>query len=147
VDSKLIGTWTLASCFMEDVETKEKILAWGEHPNGYLVLTPEGRWIVVQTAENRKIANDDVDRAAAFRSMPAYSGTYKVDADRITIDVDISWDESWVGSRQVRLFKLEGDKLYIEATPQPYANFGGKTMRGILIWERDDGLLSRASAR
>ena len=122
---------------MEDVETKEKILAWGERPKGYLVLTPEGRWIVIQTAENHKVAKDDVDRAAAFRSMLAYSGSYQVDADRITIEVDISWDESWVGSKQIRLFKLEGDKLHIEAMPQPYANFGGKIMRGILTWERE----------
>ena len=70
----LVGTWKLVSCFMEDVETKEQKPAWGEHPNGYIVLTSEGRWIVVQTAEGRKAPQTDEERAAAFRSMLAYSG-------------------------------------------------------------------------
>jgi hypothetical protein len=122
---------------MEDVATEEKILAWGEHPNGYLVVTPGGRWIVIQTAEGRGIAKDDVGRAAAFRSMLAYSGTCRVEGNQITIKVDIGWDESWIGTEQVRLFKIDGDKLHIEAMPQPYANFGGKIMRGVLVWERE----------
>jgi hypothetical protein len=42
--ASLAGTWKLVSCFMEDVEIKERELAWSEHPNGYLVLTPGGRW-------------------------------------------------------------------------------------------------------
>lgn len=141
----LVGTWKLSSCYMEDAATKEKILAWGEHPNGYLVVTPAGRWIVIQTAQGRAIAKDDVDRAAAFRSMLAYSGMFRVEANKITIKVDISWDESWIGTEQVRLFKIEGNKLHVEALPQPYANFGGKIMRGILIWERE-GTFIPASA-
>jgi len=93
--------------------------------------------MVIQTAEGRKSARDDEARAAAFRSMLAYSGAYTVDADKITVDVDISWDESWIGTQQVRFFKLEDDRLHIEAPPQPYANFGGRFMSGILIWRRE----------
>jgi len=70
--------------------------------------------------------------------MLAYSGLYRVDANKIVIAVDISWDEAWVGTEQVRFFKLEDDRLHIEALPQPYANFGGKVMRGILTWVRDN---------
>jgi hypothetical protein len=133
----LIGTWRLISCVMEDVETGERKPIWGEHPNGYLVLTPTSRWIVVQTAEERKLPQTDEDRAAAFRSMLAYSGAYRIEGHKIAITVDVAWDEAWNGTEQVRFYKLEGDKLQIEAAPQPYANFGGKVMRGILIWERE----------
>ena len=133
----LVGTWKLVSCFMEDVETKEQKPSWGERPNGYIVLTPEGRWIVVQTAEGRKAPKTDEDRAAAFQSMLAYSGKYRTEGNEIIIKVDIAWDESWIGTDQVRHYRIEGNRLHIEAAPQPYANFGGKVMRGILIWERD----------
>jgi hypothetical protein len=133
----LVGTWKLVSCFMEDVETKERKPVWGEHPNGYIVLTSDGRWIVVQTAEGRKAPQTDEERAAAFRSMLAYSGNYRTEGNKIFIKVDIAADESWNGTEQVRYFRLEGDRLHIEAAPQPYANFGGKVMRGILIWARD----------
>jgi hypothetical protein len=109
----------------------------GEHPNGYIVVTGKGRWIVVQTAEGRKAPQTDEDRAAAFRSMLAYSGKCRTERNKIVIKVDIAADESWNGTEQVRYFRLEGDRLHIEAAPQPYANFGGKVMRGILIWARD----------
>lgn len=133
----LIGTWKLVSCFMEDLETKERKPVWGEHPNGYIVLTSGGRWIVVQTAEGRKAPQTDEDRTAAFRSMLAYSGKFRTEGDKIVIKVDIAWDESWTGTEQVRHYRIEGDRLHIEAAPQPYANFGGRVMRGILIWTRD----------
>lgn len=135
MSENLAGTWRLISAVMEDVESGVQSRLWGEHPNGWLILTEARRWIVIQTAEGRKPAPDDVARADAFRSMLAYSGMYRVDGDKITIEVDISWDESWIGTEQIRLFKLEGDKLRIEAPPQPYANFGGKVMRGILTWQ------------
>jgi Lipocalin-like domain len=133
----LAGSWKLISCVMEDVETKEQKLLWGEFPNGRLVLTADGRWIAVQTAEGRKPPKTVDDRIAAFLSMLAYSGTYRVEGSAIFIHVDIAWDESWVGTEQVRFFRLEGDELHIEAPPQPMANFGGKTLRAILVWKRD----------
>jgi hypothetical protein len=133
----LVGTWRLVSCFMEDVQTKERKPVWGDHPNGFIVLTADGRWIVIQTAEGRKAPLTDEDYAAAFRSMLAYSGTYRTEGNKIVIGVDIAWDESWIGTDQVRYYRIEGDQLHIEAAPQPYANFGGSVMRGILIWARD----------
>jgi hypothetical protein len=135
--ASLVGTWKLVSCFMEDVETKERKLVWGEHPNGFLVLTSEGRWIVVQTAEGRKSPQSDAERADAFRSLLAYSGRYEIIGREIVIKVDLAWDESWNGTEQVRHYRLEGDRLHIEAPPQAYANFGGRVLRGILIWTRD----------
>jgi len=122
---------------MEYVESGVQTRPWGERLNGRLILTPAARWMVIQTAEGRQRAQDDVERAAAFRSLLAYSGTYCMDADKIILTIDISWDEAWVGTDQIRLIKLEGDRPPIEALPQPYANFGGKVMRGLLTWERD----------
>src|SRR3974390_1007311 len=133
----LIGTWKLVSCVLEDVETKQQKSVWGEHPNGYIVITPEGRWIVIQTAEGRKAPQNDEDRVGAFKSLLAYSGKYRTEGRKIFIDVDIAADESWNGTEQVRCYRIEGNELHIEAPPQPYANFGGKIMRGILIWKRD----------
>jgi hypothetical protein len=81
-EDELIG---LISCVMEDVETKEQKPVWGEHPNGYVVLTPSGRWIVVQTAEGRTVPQTDEDRRTAFCSMLAYSGKYHPEGDMIII--------------------------------------------------------------
>lgn len=136
-DQALVGTWKLLSCVLEDVATGEHEQVWGSKPNGYIVMTPEGRWIVLQTAEGRRAPQNDEDRIAAFKSLLAYSGKYRTDGGKIVISVDIAADESWNGTEQVRFYKLEGDTLHIEAAPQPYANFGGRVMRGILVWKKE----------
>ena len=134
----LVGTWKLVSCLMEDVETKERMPVWGEHPSGYIFVTPGGRWIAIQTAEGRLAPQTDEDRLAAFRSMLAYSGKYRTEGNKIIIKVDIAWDEFWNGTEQVRHYRIDGDQLHVEAAPRAYANFAGKVMRGILIWARDE---------
>jgi hypothetical protein len=134
--SLLAGTWTLESCVMEDGQTKDRTLAWGEHPNGRLILTPDGRWIVIQTAEGRRPPQSDAERADAFRSMLAYAGRYRTEGNTIVVTVEVAWDESWIGTEQVRHFRLDGERLHIEAPPQAYANFGGRTLRGLLVWRR-----------
>jgi hypothetical protein len=131
-----VGTWKLLSCFMEDIETKEQKAVWGERPNGWLTLTAGGHWIVVQTAEGRKVPQTDEDRCAAFRSMLAYCGKYRTEGQKIVVNVDIAWDESWSRTEQIRFFRVEGDRLHIEAAPQRYANLGDKVMRAVLIWQR-----------
>jgi len=69
--------------------------------------------------------------------MLAYSGRFETQGNQIVIDVDIAWDETWNGTKQFRDYRIDGDRLCIEAAPQPYANFGGKVMRGILTWKRE----------
>ena len=136
-DKALVGTWKLVSCILEDVETKEQKPVWGTNPNGYIVMTPEGRWIVIQTAEGRRAPQSDEDRIGAFKSLLAYSGKYRTDGNKVVIKVDIAADKSWNGTEQVRHYKIDKDQLHIEAVPQPYPNFGGKVMRGILVWKRE----------
>ena len=132
----VVGTWSLLSCYMEDVESKERKEIRGERPNGRLTLTATGDWIVVQTAQGRKVPQSDEDRIAAFRSMLAYSGKYRVEEEKIIINIDIAWDEAWTATEQVRFFKRDGDRLHIEVAPQRYPNLGDKVMRAVLIWQR-----------
>jgi lipocalin-like protein len=112
-------------------------LLYGEHPNGYAILTPEGRLMALITAEGRKVPRTPEDRDAAFRSAAAYSGRYRVDGNQFVTTVDIAWNEAWVGTDQVRFFRLEGDRLYIETPPTPNPEVRGQMMRGMLIWERE----------
>jgi lipocalin-like protein len=71
---RIIGTWKLVSVMYEDQATKERTPVLGEHPRGYQIATPEGRWIAVVTADGRPVPKTDEDRAKALRSMIAYSG-------------------------------------------------------------------------
>jgi hypothetical protein len=80
-DDKLAGVWKLQSWVMENVETKETKAVFGEQPNGYLIFTREGRMIGLLTAQGRKAPQTEAEREAAYRSMLAYSGRYRMEGE------------------------------------------------------------------
>jgi hypothetical protein len=137
IESSPVGTWKLVSFVSEDVQTKERKSQYGEHPNGYAVITPEGRLMAIITAEGRQVPLTAEDRDTAFRSEVAYSGRYRVEGSKLVTKVDIAWNEAWVGGDQARFFRIQGDTLYIETALAPNLDFSGRMMRGILTWERE----------
>ena len=132
----LTGVWKLTSFVLESIESKERRNVYGERPTGYLVITPE-RFTAIITAEGRKAPQTDEDRVLNFRNMYAYTGLYRVEGNQLTTKVDVAWNEAWKGTEQVRFFRLQGDKLFIEAEPTTSVNYPelGK-IRGVLEWER-----------
>ncbi|HEY5166742.1 MAG TPA: hypothetical protein VII80_02930, partial [Pseudolabrys sp.] len=44
---RIVGTWKLVSVVYEDTQTKERTPVLGEHPKGYQIATPEGRWVAL----------------------------------------------------------------------------------------------------
>jgi hypothetical protein len=69
--------------------------------------------------------------------MFAYTGLYRIEGNRLTTRVDVAWNEAWKGRDEVRFFRLEGDKLFIETAPTVSVNYPELgQVRGILEWER-----------
>ena len=132
----LIGTWKLVS-WQVIVENEPPQSLFGLHPKGFLVLTREGRSIVVTTAEDRRAGMSDAQRAALHKSMLAYSGRYRVEGDDFITIVEVSWNEEWNGTEQRRHFRIEGDKLFIESAPAPSIISPGKTDFRRIVWQRD----------
>jgi hypothetical protein len=132
----LVGNWKLVSwqVISEDGAPQN---VFGTSPRGYLVLTPEGRSIVVTTASNRKSGTDDAARAALQRSMLAYSGRYRVEGSDFITTVEVSWNEEWNGTEQRRHYRIEGDRLFIESAPAPSIIVPGKTDFRRIVWVRD----------
>ncbi len=109
----------------------------GLHPRGAQIATREGRWIAVVTAQSRPVPENDAERAAALRSMIAYTGRYRVEDDRIVTKVEAAWNEAWVGTEQVRIMRFEDDRLHLEGPPQPHPNLAGRRVRVIITWRRE----------
>jgi Lipocalin-like domain len=136
--AKIVGTWKLVSVVYEDQQTKDRTPVYGEHPRGYQIATPEGRWLALVTAESRKVPQTDEDRSQALKTMIAYSGRYRVEDGKVVTKVEVAWNEAWVGGEQVRFIRFEGDDLlHIESPPMPHPNIGGKVVRVIVTWQRD----------
>jgi Lipocalin-like domain len=134
-NSKLTGTWKLKRWVLEDVDTKEQRPSpFGERPTGYVLFTSSDRLFVLITAEDRKAADGVDGQSAAFRTMYAYSGKYHLEDNRFITKVDIAGDQKWVGTEQLRTYRVNGDTLIIESPPAAQA---GRTIRGILEWERE----------
>jgi hypothetical protein len=122
----LVGTWKLVSWQVIGGDG-EPTDVFGATPSGYLVLTAEGRSIVLTTAAGRKPGTDDAARAALQKSMLAYSGHYRVEGGDFITTVEVSWNEEWNGTDQRRHYRIEDDKLFIESAPAPSIVFPGKT--------------------
>ena len=124
----LLGTWKLVS--------KQRNNAYGEHPTGALSLTPAGRFLGIVTGENRKTGTIE-EQAAAFRGMISYTGKWRLEGETFITKVDASWDPHYVGTDQVRFWRVQDGKLYITSAPVPNPNLAGSTMIGISIWEKE----------
>src|SRR5262245_37573523 len=136
--ARIVGTWKLVSVVYEDQETKARTPVYGEHPNGYQIATPEGRWLADVTGEGRPIPKTDEERAQALKTMIAYSGRYRVEEGKVVTKVEVAWNEAWVGGEQTRFIRFETDDLlHIESPPMPHPNLAGKVVRVIVTWERD----------
>jgi Lipocalin-like domain len=129
----LLGTWKLVSFQFAIEDTGERGDVYDAHPIGILILT-ERRFTTILTAGNQP---PEADSAALFDRMMAYSGNYRIEAEKIIVSVDIAWHPSWRGTEQTRFYKLDGDKLSISTAPQHHPKFADKLVRGIVVWQKD----------
>ncbi|HZQ73996.1 MAG TPA: lipocalin-like domain-containing protein [Burkholderiales bacterium] len=136
---RIVGTWKLVSVVYEDAQTKERTPVLGAHPKGYQIATAGGRWLALVTAEGRPVPKTDEERANALRTMISYSGRYRLEDGKVVTRVEAAWNEAWVGTEQVRAYRFDGNLLHLESPPQPHPNIGGRVVRIIVTWEKEEG--------
>jgi len=135
--AKVVGVWKLLSFETEFQDGSPRRPAYGPNPTGYIIFTAQGRMMTVIEGEGRKPAKTDEERAALLRTMFAYTGMYRLEGDKWTTKVDVSWNSAWNGTDQVRYYKLDGDRLQVISAWLPSPNLpGSPTARGVLMWER-----------
>lgn len=99
---------------VEDQDSGERQPFYGgASPNGYTILTDEGRMMVLITSGMRKLGQTDEKQAVLFRTMLSSTGLCRFEGDKFITTVDVSWNESWTGIDQVRFYRLDGDQLDI----------------------------------
>ena len=133
---QLAGSWKLSSWTIQIIGG-EITEPFGPSPKGRAVFTPDGFSAFMIARPDRKPATNDTDSAALLKSLMVYTGKFTIDGDKLTTDVDLSWNEILTGTSQVRFFKLEGDKLSIRTAEQASAVLPDKRVVGILNWERE----------
>ena len=138
-ENPLLGTWKLKSFVREVAETGERYNERGAHPDGYLGYAADGRMYAIITWDNRANPHDVVpnneERIKLYGTMISYAGTYTVDAETVIHHVDISWNQIWTGTDQVRFYKMAGNTLTITSAPNRNP-VDGREGRSILVWEK-----------
>jgi hypothetical protein len=136
----IYGTWRLVSFTRQIVATGETTDIFGKAPRGFINYGRDGRMLVLIVKEERPKPHDlakmtDQERAELFKTMNSYGGTYTFDGKTVTHHVDISWNENWTGTKQVRNVKFDGGKLVLSTNPQP-SSMDGKVSSSALTWEK-----------
>ena len=116
----ILGSWKMTSWVTRDVTSGDRQDALGQNPRGMVMYTP-GRVVFLITKDNRKrperLPPSDEEKIALFDTLFAYSGSYTVESDRIIHHVDLSWNEAWSGTDQVRFCAVDGDTLTYTSAP------------------------------
>jgi hypothetical protein len=142
-DASVVGTWQLQSWVTTDAETGAVKDVFGAHPSGYLIYTAGGHMAVVLAADARRNLSGDryntpaEERAQAFSTSVAYSGTYTLSAEGIKHQVQTSTFQNWVGTEQLRYVDVKGDTMTIK-TPPLKGPPDGRTKTTTLVFQRLD---------
>jgi Lipocalin-like domain len=135
----IVGTWKLRSFTTKYLDNGQIVEPFGAHPTGYLSYGPDCRMYAIIVHEDRKspagAVPTEAEKAALFDGGAAYAGTYAVDADVVRHYVDISWNQAWTGTTQVRHFKIVGDTLHVSSVPDKNL-LDGRLSSSIAVWTR-----------
>jgi hypothetical protein len=135
--SPYIGIWRLVSFDYEDQISGEHSPRFGTMPKGRLLLLGNGLMMAILTAEDRPIPTTNEDRAMAFNTVIAYSGKYTVQDGKLNINVDISWNEAWTSTLQIRSYHFVNSRLQLTSAWAPSPFEPNRIVRGIMEWERE----------
>jgi lipocalin-like protein len=131
----LWGTWKMTSWKREIVATGEQIDALGPNPSGHINYGADGRFHALIVSENRptpaSLPPTEAEKVNLFDSMLAYAGTYSVDDEKAVHHVDVSWNQAWTGTDQIRFYKLDGDRLTIRSAPAKDPHTGKEVIHRI----------------
>jgi hypothetical protein len=133
----LLGTWKLKS-HVVTTAAGVRSTPYGENPTGYLSYSADGRMQVIGAANGRIApagpASPDNERVALYDTMFAYAGTYSVETGKVIHHVDISWNEAWTGTDQIRLFEVNGKTLTLSTRVTDPA--GNTQADYAVVWEK-----------
>jgi hypothetical protein len=119
--ASIVGVWKMASFTAKVVETGQTRLPYGEHPGGYTSFSRNGHMVHLVVKDYRKAPAGrdptDAERVELFKTMAAFSGTYKVEGNKIIFHYEASWIQSRTGTDEVRTFETSGNKLMVTSAP------------------------------
>ena len=123
--NQLVGTWKFIS--LGGKSSKGDVFhPYGQNLFGRLMYDAKGNMsALLMNPDRPRFASGDMKKGtpeeikAAFEGFDAYCGTYTVDREKRTVTHHVLGSKfpNWVGTDQLRFFKISGDTLRITAPP------------------------------
>ena len=107
-DNELAGTYKLVVEQRTIVDTGEILSI--KDPQGFITYGNDGRMMAIIVRQPRPKPESiekttDQERADLLRTMTSYAGTYEFDGKQVKHHIDISMNQTWTGTTQVRSVK------------------------------------------
>ena len=139
-EQEFAGNYQLISATRKILDTGQVEATYGEKPKGLAMYGKDGHFIILITYDGRPKPESiekmtDQQRADLHRMMTAYGGTYTFDGEKVVHHLDLSWNEVWTGTINIRDVKRDGDRIIYVTRPAPFAS-DGKMSVVTLIWEK-----------
>ena len=146
-NNPLIGIWKLISVIAIQSDGMINSEVYGTHPVGYITYTLDGHIMVMFSRSDRSLLSQEVqsplspemqslpteELAQAFTTFNAYAGTYTLNGNTVTHQIEIASIPNRVGTMLVRTLTLSESRLTLK-TP-PVLSDGVETVFE-LVWER-----------
>lgn len=131
------GRWKLIAA--EDVRADGSVARhpWGEHPVGSIVVAGGACYLQIMSGDVPSPKTAGEMKSALLSTYIAYEGRCVVDerVGSVTLDVEAAWRPDYVGTRQTRFYRFEGDKLIFGPAPNSI-RAGAETLTRRLTLER-----------
>jgi hypothetical protein len=126
------GVWQVVDYTATDPVTHVVQHPFGEKPLGSAIYTKKGHVSVFVSGSQRKSADG---RAQLLDSMYAYTGTYVLKGNEVTIHVESAWQPDWIGSDRTRTIKIQNNVMTVTTAPMT-SPVDGKTYISITVFKR-----------
>ncbi len=139
--ARLVGTWTLVTLEARQPDGSVDY-PLGPHATGLLMYDPAGNMSLQLASADRlnfetgdPILGTAAEIRSAFEGYWGYFGRYSVDERDATITHHVLTSSlpNLAGTRQVRAYTLDGQRLTLTAPPLPR---GGHLIVAVTVWDR-----------
>jgi hypothetical protein len=139
-EQELAGNYQLISATRKILDTGQIEDTFGKKPKGLAMYGKDGHFIILITYDGRPKPESiekmtDQQRADLHRMMTAYGGTYTFDGSKVVHHLDLSWNEVWAGTTNIRDVERDGDRIIYTTRPAPFAS-DGKMSVVTLVWKK-----------
>lgn len=121
---KLLGTWKLIEFIGKNTD-EDIFYPFGENPVGYITFTEDGHMFTTITfadrgnfSSNDRLRTPIEEKVKAYDTHISYCSKYRIEDNKVLLDVLASSVPNWVGGTEERFFSFEDKKLILETAPR-----------------------------